>query len=194
MKLSYALCLAAAGAFALSAQAEEHLKSLNPQGISKEIPAGTDFYHHVNKKWMEANPLTDEYSRYGMFNILNDSSNNRVRRIVTGLAATNPKPGTNAYKIASLYEAAMDSTRRNKLGAQPIQAHLKKIENAKPEEMTDLFLWMHKEYGSPLIGAGPSEDLGNSKVYSMYVSGPGLGLGDRDYCLNHHNCPEYFYV
>ncbi len=183
MKLSYALCLAAAGAFALSAQAEEHLKSLNPQGISKEIPAGTDFYHHVNKKWMEANPLTDEYSRYGMFNILNDSSNNRVRRIVTGLAATNPKPGTNAYKIASLYEAAMDSTRRNKLGAQPIQAHLKKIENAKPEEMTDLFLWMHKEYGSPLIGAGPSEDLGNSKVYSMYVSGPGLGLGDRDYYL-----------
>ncbi len=132
---------------------------------------------------MEANPLTDEYSRYGMFNILNDSSNNRVRRIVTGLAATNPKPGTNAYKIASLYEAAMDSTRRNKLGAQPIQAHLKKIENAKPEEMTDLFLWMHKEYGSPLIGAGPSEDLGNSKVYSMYVSGPGLGLGDRDYYL-----------
>lgn len=183
MKLSYALCLAAVGAFALSAQAEEHLKSLNPQGISKEIPAGTDFYHHVNKKWMEANPLTDEYSRYGMFNILNDSSNNRVRRIVTGLAATNPKPGTNAYKIASLYEAAMDSTRRNKLGAQPIQAHLKKIENAKPEEMTDLFLWMHKEYGSPLIGAGPSEDLGNSKVYSMYVSGPGLGLGDRDYYL-----------
>ena len=183
MKLSYALCLAAAGAFALSAQAEEHLKSLNPQGISEEIPAGTDFYHHVNKKWMEANPLTDEYSRYGMFNILNDSSNNRVRRIVTGLAATNPKPGTNAYKIASLYEAAMDSTRRNKLGAQPIQAHLKKIENAKPEEMTDLFLWMHKEYGSPLIGAGPSEDLGNSKVYSMYVSGPGLGLGDRDYYL-----------
>ena len=183
MKLSDALCLAAAGAFALSAQAEEHLKSLNPQGISKEIPAGTDFYHHVNKKWMEANPLTDEYSRYGMFNILNDSSNNRVRRIVTGLAATNPKPGTNAYKIASLYEAAMDSTRRNKLGAQPIQAHLKKIENAKPEEMTDLFLWMHKEYGSPLIGAGPSEDLGNSKVYSMYVSGPGLGLGDRDYYL-----------
>lgn len=183
MRLRYALCMAAVGAFAFSVQSKEHLKSLDPQGISKEIPAGTDFYHHVNKKWMEANPLTDEYSRYGMFNILNDSSNNRVRRIVTGLAATNPKPGTNAYKIAALYEAAMDSTRRNKLGAQPIQAGLKKIENAKPQEMTDLFLWMHKSYGSPLMAAGPSEDLANSKVYSMYVQGPGLGLGDRDYYL-----------
>lgn len=183
MKLSISLCLAAASLVSFGAAAQEHLKSLNANGISNEIPAGSDFYHHVNKKWQQANPLTDEYSRYGQFNILNDSSNNRVRRIVTGLAATNPQPGTNAYKIATLYEAAMDSVRRNKLGAQPIQAGIKKIQDAKPEEMTDLFLWMHKEYGSPLIGAGPSEDLANSQVYAMYVTGPSLGLGDRDYYL-----------
>lgn len=183
MKLSHSLCLIAAAAFAFGAQAEEHLKSLDPNGISKDIPAGTDFYHFVNKKWQDANPLTDEYSRYGKFNILNDSSNNRVRRIVTGLAATNPKPGTNAFKIATLYEAGMDSVGRNKLGAQPIQAGIKKIQDAKPEEMEDLFLWMHKEYGSPFIGAGPSEDLANSRAYAMYVEGPGLSLGDRDYYL-----------
>lgn len=183
MKLSHSLCLIAAAAFAFGAQAEEHLKSLDPNGISKDIPAGTDFYHFVNKKWQDANPLTDEYSRYGKFNILNDSSNNRVRRIVTGLAATNPKPGTNAFKIATLYEAGMDSVRRNKLGAQPIQAGIKKIQDAKPEEMEDLFLWMHKEYGSPFIEAGPSEDLANSRAYAMYVAGPGLSLGDRDYYL-----------
>ncbi len=183
MKLTSTLFLLAAGTVALGAQANEHLKSLSANGITKEIPAGTDFYHHVNKKWQYANPLTDEYSRYGQFNILSDSSNNRVRRIVTGLAATNPQPGTNAYKIAALYEASMDSVRRNQLGAKPIQADLKKIESAKPEEMTDLFLWMHKFYGSPLIGGGPSEDLANSQVLSMYVEGPGLGLGDRDYYL-----------
>ncbi len=183
MKLTSTLFLLAAGTVALGAQANEHLKSLSANGITKEIPAGTDFYHHVNKKWQDANPLTDEYSRYGQFNILSDSSNNRVRRIVTGLAATNPQPGTNAYKIAALYEASMDSVRRNQLGAKPIQADLKKIESAKPEEMTDLFLWMHKFYGSPLIGGGPSEDLANSQVLSMYVEGPGLGLGDRDYYL-----------
>ena len=30
---------------------------------------------------------------------------------------------------------------------------------------------------------GFQEDLGNSKQYAMYVSGVGLGLGDRDYYL-----------
>lgn len=132
---------------------------------------------------MEDHPLTAEYARYGQFNILNDSSNNRIKRIVTNLSKTNPQKGTNAYKIAALYEAAIDSVRRNQLGAEPIKADLAKIENTTPEGMTDLFLWMHKNYGSPLFGAGPMENLANSKEYAMYVSGGGLSLGDRDYYL-----------
>ncbi|MBD5357225.1 MAG: M13 family metallopeptidase [Bacteroides sp.] len=163
--------------------AQEHLKSLDVKSIDNNTPASKDFYMHVNKGWMDANPLTPEHARYGKFNILSDSSDNRVRRIVMNLSKTNPQKGTNAYKIASLYEAAMDSVRRNKLGAEPIKADLAKIENARPEEMEDLFIWMHKNYGSPLMGAGPMEDLANSQVYAMYVSGGGLTLGDRDYYL-----------
>ncbi len=172
------LCLSALGI-----QAQEHLKSLDANGIDNTILAKTDFYRHVNSKWMKSHPLTAEYSRYGQFNILNDSSNNRVKRIVTGLAAKNPQKGSNAYKIATLYEAGMDSIRRNQLGASPIKADLAKIENTTPEGMTDLFLWLHKNYSSPFVGVGPQEDLANSQVYAMYVSGPSLGLGDRDYYL-----------
>ncbi len=172
------LCMASTCLFA-----QEHLKSLDAKGIDNTIPAKKDFYSHVNKKWMDSHPLTAEYSRYGQFNILNDSSENRVKRIVTGLAARNPQKGTNAYKIATLYETGMDSVRRNKLGASPIKADLSKIENTPAEGMTDLFLWMLKNYGSPLISAGPQEDLANSQVYAMYVGGAGLGLGDRDYYL-----------
>jgi len=161
----------------------EHLKSLNKEGISKTIPANEDFYRHVNQAWMDSHPLTGEHSRYGQFNILNDSSNNRVRRIVTGLAAKNPEKGTNAYKIANLYELGMDSIRRNQLGATPIKPILDKINNTPADGMEDLFIFMHKNYGSPLVGVGFQEDLGNSQVYSMYVNGANLGLGDRDYYL-----------
>ena len=57
----------------------------------------------------------------------------------------------------------MDSIRRNKLGAEPIKADLAKIENTTADGMEDLFLWMHKNYGSPLVGADPMEDLANSQ-------------------------------
>lgn len=90
MKLRNLLLLLGATA-TIGAQAE-HLKSLDPKGIDPNTPASEDFYQHVNKGWMDSHPLTPEYSRYGAFNILNDSSNNRVKRIVTGLAATNPQP------------------------------------------------------------------------------------------------------
>ena len=181
-KIALAMALTLTATAGVSA-AEEHLKSLDASQIDNSIPAGTDFYRHVNKKWQDANPLTAEHARYGKFNILSDSSEARVKDIVLNLAATNPQPGTVAFKVSTIYNQAMDSARRNAEGAAPIQADLKKIENTPHEGMEDLFMWMHANYASPFFGAGPQEDLANSQVYAMYVSGGGLGLGDRDYYL-----------
>ena len=172
--------LLVAGSFGMSA---EHLKSLDAKGIDKNVKPGEDFYLYVNNAWMNEHPLTPEYSRYGQFNILTDSSNNRVKRLVTNLASTNPQKGTNAFLIATLYEAGMDSVRRNREGNAPIKADLAKIENAKPEEMTDIFLWMHKNYANPFLNIGLQENLVNSQEYAMYIDGASLGLGDRDYYL-----------
>lgn len=169
---------------ASSAMAQEHLKSLNPGYFDDSVAPGTDFYQHVNSGWQKAHPLTPEYSRFSQFDVLADQAQDRVKGIVTGLAATNPKPGTVAYKVANIYELAMDSVRRNAEGAAPIQADLKKINNAKHEEMEDLFLWMHGNYASPFFSAGPMEDMADSNVYAMYVSGGGMGMGDRDYYLS----------
>lgn len=181
--LKFTTLLCAVAALALNASAQEHTKSLDIKGLDDAISPKTDFFHHVNTKWQKDHPLTAEYSTYGQFNILNDSSNNRVRRLVAGLSATNPQPGTNAYKIAAVYELAMDSVRRNREGATPIKGKLAKIENAKPSEMADLHRWMQRYEQSPLYGVGMQEDLANSNVYALYLGSVGLGLGDRDYYL-----------
>ena len=138
---------------------------------------------HVNKGWMESHPLTAEYARYGVFNILADSAEAKVKDIVLNLGATNPEPGTNAYKIWTLYSQGMDLDRRNADGITPIVDDLKKIEATDAEGMEDLLLWMHKYYSSPFFGAGPMEDMMDSNRYAMYVSGGSMGLGDRDYYL-----------
>lgn len=176
--------LMAVGMFFLAFEAQaEHLKSVNPAGIDNSVAPGEDFYHHVNNGWMKAHPLTPEYARFGMFNVLNNEAEKNVQDIVLNLGATNPQPGTNAFKVWTLYSQGMDSVRRNAEGNAPIQADLKKIENTPHEGMTDLLLWMHRNYSSPFFGAGPMEDMANSNEYAMYVSAGGLGLGDRDYYL-----------
>ena len=178
-----ALAAAMLMAFSGNAVAKEHLKSLNPADFDKTVPVGTDFYDHVNRGWMEANPLTPEHARYGKFNILSDSSEARVKKIVLGLSDTNPQPGTVAFKVATIYNQAMDSVRRNAEGAKPIKADLKRIEDTPHEQMEDLFLWMHGNYASPFFSASIMENLANSNEYAMYVGGGGMGLGDRDYYL-----------
>lgn len=180
LAMTVALGTAAASA---QAPAPEHLKSLNPEYFDNNTPAGTDFYTHINRGWELAHPLTPEHSRYGAFDILNDSSESRVKQIILNLGSENPKPGTVAFKVWTIYDQAMDSVRRNAEGAKPILADLKRIETTPHEGMEDLFLWMHGNYASPFFGAGPMEDLANSQVYAMYVSGGGMGLGDRDYYL-----------
>ncbi|HBC21319.1 MAG TPA: hypothetical protein DC009_04380, partial [Porphyromonadaceae bacterium] len=143
------LLVAAAAAVSFPMAAQEHLKSLDAKNISKTVSPKEDFFNYVVEGWRESHPLTSEYSRYGQFNVLNDSSNNRVQRIVTGLAATNPAKGSTAYKVATVYELAMDSVRRNQLGAQPLQPILKEIEGTTAAGMTDLFYKIQKVYGSP---------------------------------------------
>jgi len=176
------LYVAAFAGISLGAYAE-HLKSLNAEYLDPSVAPGTDFFQHVNAGWMKSHPLTPEYARYGQFNILADSSNNRIRRIVTGLAAKNPAKGTVAYKVANLYELALDSVRRNAEGAKPIIPYLKKIENSKPEDKEDLFFWIHKGFASPLISVGIMENMANSNEYAMYAGNGQMILGDRDYYL-----------
>ncbi|MCM1070711.1 MAG: M13 family metallopeptidase [[Clostridium] fimetarium] len=184
MKLKNAALAIALGSFAaFGATAQQHLKSVNPSYIDNSVKPGEDFYHYVNNGWMKAHPLTPEYARYGVFNILNDEAEKNVKDIVLNLGATNPEKGSNAFKIWTLYSQGMDSVRRNAEGAAPIQADLKKIENTPHEGMEDLFIWMHRNYSSPFFGAGPMEDMADSKNYAMYVSGGSIGMGDRDYYL-----------
>jgi putative endopeptidase len=179
MKVSLAALLMAS---AMTAGAE-HLGSVNKALIDSTFTPGQDFYRYVNNGWMQSHPLTDEYARYGMFNVLNDEAEKNVKEIVMNLGASNPEKGTNAFKIWTLYSQGMDSVRRNNEGAKPILADLKKIENTTHEGMEDLFIWMHRNFSSPFFGAGPMEDMANSNEYAMYISAGSIGMGDRDYYL-----------
>ncbi len=92
MKILVSAALAALSALPMMAQ--EHLKSIDKANFDTTVSPKADFYEYATRGWQKANPLTDEHARYGQFNVLNDSSEIRVKNLVLGLAATNPQPGT----------------------------------------------------------------------------------------------------
>ncbi len=167
----------------LTVSAQNHLGSVDTANFDANVSAKTDFYRHVNNGWLQKHPLPAERSRFGQFDVLNDTSNARIKDIVLGLSASNPQKGTVAYLVSTLYNLALDSTRRNAEGNLPIQPVLKKIENTSKAELPQLIYFMHKNYGNPFFSVGFQEDLANSKVYAMYVGATSLGMGDRDYYL-----------
>lgn len=162
---------------------ETTARCLDLSKLSRETAPGEDFYRYVNESWMQEHPLTGEYARYGRYDQLTELVREQVRGLVAGVAESDPEPGTVAHKIATVYNQAIDSISRNKNGGTPIQPMLRRIENAPHEEMADVFFELRANCMSPFFNTFIMGNVMNSNEYAMYMSGGGLGLGDRDYYL-----------
>lgn len=151
-----------------------------------------DFYAFVNTEWMEANPLKPEYGRYGTFDVLRDSAQNIVRRIITGMSSGNIQPGTDAYKAALLYNMAMDSAKLNADGAAPVQPDLAKINALSSKEDLVAYLAEANLYGdNPFFSDYVYADNEDSNTNILHLTQGGLIMGDRDYYLEQESLDQF---
>ena len=160
--------------------------SAAPHGIERAnlnpaVSPAVDFYDYACGGWMQANPLSDEYSRYGVFDQMGELNRQQVRDLVLGLKDSNPAPGTNAKKIADLYALGMDVDRLNADGAAPLKADLNRIARANRAEFIDLLATITGV--DAFFGTEVGADMLNVDMNVMYWGQGGLGLGDRDYYL-----------
>lgn len=171
-----------AGGNNTSEQASMKVPAIDLMAMDTTIRPQDDFYHYVNGNWIKNNPLKPSDSRYGSFDILRDSSNARIHNIVEELAKNEPKKGTNAYKLSVLYRQAMDSTKRNEIGAKPILEDLKEIEALKDkQEILKYAADKDSDGESVLFGSGVGPDAKNSDMNVFGVYQTSLSLGSKDY-------------
>lgn len=141
-----------------------------------------DFYHYVNGQWIKNNPLKPAYSRYGSFDVLADSTLERVHGIVETLAKGEHQPGTNEYRVATVYRQAMDSATRNSLGAKPIIEELKRIEAiADKAQAVNWIAESANEGSSILFGSYVYTDPKSSNENMFHLVQPSLSLRNKDY-------------
>lgn len=162
----------------------EPVPAIDLSAMDTSVRPQDDFYRYCNGNWMKNNPLKPAYSRYGSFDILRDSTLERVHLIVDNLAAGQYEVGTNEYRIATLYRQAMDSVKRNKDGAAPLKEDLQKIEAiADRAAMVKYAAAKDNMGGGTFFGSYVYADAKNSKMNIFHITQTGLALDNRDYYL-----------
>ena len=146
---------------------------------------GNDFYEYAGGTWMKEHPLDAEHSRYGTFDRISEDNEKNLRDIITGLAAQQNIDGTLEQKIASLYNLAMDSTRRNSDGADPVMPTVRKIRAAQSKSALWVMTSRLGREGVPTffeVGVGADEMNACNNI--VQIQQGGLSMGNRDYYLN----------
>ncbi|MGX7927408.1 M13 family metallopeptidase [Tsuneonella sp. HG094] len=155
----------------------------DPAALDKSIDPGDDFFAYANKRWLDANPLPAEFSRFGAFNLLREKSTSDVKTLVDELVAKDPAMlSADEKRIVDSYNAFLDTAAIEAAGFAPAKPYIDAIKGADTlAKLADL--WGKTGYPSPM-GAGVTVDAKEPDRYSVAVGSGGLGLPDRDYYLD----------
>ncbi len=163
---------------------------IEPANLDKTVSPSADFYQFACGGWMNMHPLTDEYSRFGSFDLLAENNRQQLKGLIEELAAAPSEKGTVARKVGDLYNLAMDSAKLNAEGYFPIESQLKKIAGLTGrQELVKVVAEMTRQGYGPYFGIYVGADDMNSSMNLVQTYQGGLGLGDRDYYLgaDEHN-------
>lgn len=149
----------------ISAGAQELTSGIDRNNMNLKVKPGNDFYEYAAGGWMKSHPLDAEHADNGAFTDLFELSQEQVRGLILGYADGKQPQGSLGQKIGSLYRLAMDSVRRNREGAKPIQPVLQRVAAVKNvAEYQRLAAELDRRgQASMLFGIGVGADLRDAK-------------------------------
>ncbi len=139
------------------------------ENMDTTFKPGDDFYSYATNGWRVANPIPDDYSRYGAFDVLRNTNLERTREIAEN----------DNGKIGILYKIAMDAEKLNADGTTPVTDELKRIDTLSRRELEN-YLGRTHSFSSSFWGDGVALDEMDSEHFLYNIGQGGLGLS-RDY-------------
>jgi putative endopeptidase len=159
------------------------------QYIDKSVDPRQDFYHYSVGKWLKAHPIPAAERAWGIANVVQDETYQRVLAISKAAAADTKAPkGSSAQKIGDFWYSAMDSVTNDKQGVAPLAPEFARIEAANDVQAL-LADAAHLQYigVNAFFSPSISQDEMNSDRMALHFYQGGLGLPDRDYYFDTDN-------
>ena len=149
--------------------------------LDSNANACANFNDYVNAKWIAANPIPADKSRWTTFDVLREKSLETQHGIVERAAADTNASG-NEQKIGAFWTSGMDEAAIDAAGAAPIEPELKKIAAIRNSKSLVAYLQdsFSRGVGAPFY-FGAEADFKNSSRRIAYAFQGGLGLPTPDY-------------
>jgi putative endopeptidase len=149
--------------------------------IDPAINACVDLGAHTNGRWLAANPIPADQTRWGAFNVLAERSL-QVQRQLAEQVAVKPAPAGIEKIVADFWATGMDEAKLNADGIKPLQGRLAEIEALTDGPSVAAYLRMVAARGeNPVFDFGPEADFNDSTMNMGYAMQGGLSLPDRTY-------------
>lgn len=149
--------------------------------IDPAVDPGTDFNAYVNGRWLAANEIPADLSRYGAFDHLREEAVADVEVLVAALVASNPAPGTQERRLVDAYHAFLDQDAIDAAGLTPTWPYLTQIYSAP--DLASLVALFGKPGYPGMVAASVTIDDIDPNAHAVAVGFSGMGLPDRDYYL-----------
>ena len=168
--------------------AKEEVDFVDPLITNRDttVSPSDDFFLYANGGWFKRNPIPTSERSNGIFRTIGDTINTQIKTICEKSASnTNAAKGSNEQKIGDFYSSGMDTITIEKLGIQPLQTELQRIDAIKdiPSLMATIG-YLHTIGASPAFSFYVGQDDKISTKHAVFFGQGGLGLGNRDYYFN----------
>ncbi|WP_217538769.1 M13-type metalloendopeptidase [Stenotrophomonas sp. GbtcB23] len=168
-------------AFDLS-QIKTPLISLNSADLDPAIAACTDLNGFVNSSWLKANPVPNDQTTWGSFEILRERSLEVQHALVQQAAASQAKAGSVEAKIGDIWKTGSDEAKIEAAGIAPLQPQLDKIAALNDTAAITQYLRDSQAQGQGvLFSLSANADYKDSANVIAYVGQGGLGLPEKGY-------------
>jgi len=137
---------------------------------------------YANGGWIRKNPIPPAYGSWSIGHLVIEENMKRLREISEKAASTHASKGSSEQKIGDFWATAMDSSKIDRQGLDPLKPYLDKINTIRDVNSLITTVAELKRIGSStLFSDYVAQDDKNSEMMTYKLFQGGIGLPEREY-------------